>query len=419
MKIITITGTKGKTTVTRALSYLIRQSGKNTLRVDTDGHYINEKQASNLEESKKLFGLLPTVCPGKYLLAMHKYYPEFVAILETAIGSSRRAGLGYRNHHIGIFTNVLEDHLGVTKRLRSRNDIAKAKNFIFSALGEKGFAIFNADDKRVCSQLKFIPEKQNVTLIPVGYRFNFFNIKKHLISGGKIICVEENYIVLKSKNKTKKLLNLRDIVWSFNGAYKPSVYNLMFAIGGFYAFNKGNISQKNIAPLKNYRLDAFGGRLTVLENKNKVKIIIDFAHEKYSLREVAALAKKLSKNKTIGILRLAPDRTDKMISETGRYVANCFDNIIIYDKIDGINKKKYISRGLTPTRNVGDVSKLLFKGVLSVRKKGGAERIIIEEYAIKKASEIARPGDVVIAICGDDHKRTIGYIKKYFGANFV
>jgi len=98
MKIISITGTKGKTTVTRALSEIIYKSGENVLRVDTDGHYINEKRKSTLEDSKKLFMLVPTVCPGKYLLDVKKYFPDFTAVFETAIGSSGSAGLGYGLH---------------------------------------------------------------------------------------------------------------------------------------------------------------------------------------------------------------------------------------------------------------------------------------------------------------------------------
>lgn len=419
MKIISITGTKGKTTVTRALAYLTHKQGIPTLRVDTDGHYVNEKQRSTLSDGKKLFGLVPTVCPGKYILDMKKYYPDFTAILETAIGSSRRGGLGYRRHKIGIFTNVLEDHLGVTKRLQTREDIAKAKSFIFSAIGDRGYAIFNADDKLVCSQLFCIPEKRKVKLIPIGYNLDCFDTKKHLEEGGRIITVENNYIILKSKIKTRRLLNLKDINWTFQGQFKPSVYNLMLILGGLYAFNEGKLLKKDIETLKSYKLDNHGGRLTLLENKQKVKILVDFAHEKYSLKEVADLGQKVCQNKTIGILRLAPDRTDRMILETGQYLSDCFDHIIVYDKIDGVNKKKYVSTGLTPSRYIGEVSNIFLKGILSKRKKGNAERIIIEENAIKKAAEIAQSGDVVIVICGDDHKKTISYIQKYFQANFV
>lgn len=422
MKIISITGTKGKTTITRAISYTLKNYGENTLRVDTDGHYVNEKQKSTLLESKQIFGLVPTVCPGKYLLTMKKYYPNYTAILETAIGSSGRGGLGYRKHNIGIFSNVFEDHLGASKRLKTRKDISKAKNFIFSAIGgENGYAVFNADDNLVCSQLNCISTKRKVTLVPVGYNLNFFNTKKHLDNNGIVITKKDNYLILKSKNKTINLLDIRDIDWTFKGNFNPSIYNLMLILGGLYSFNEGNLPKikKCITVLKNYKPEKHGGRLTLLENKQGVKIMVDYAHEKYSLNEVATLAKKNSNGKTIGVVRLAPDRTDKMIIETGQFIADSFDSFIIYDKIDGISKKRYISTGLTPTREKGDVSKLFLQGILSKKSKKNAVRIIIEENAIKKAAEIANPGDTVVIICGDDHKKTIDYIKKYFKASFV
>lgn len=49
MKIISITGTKGKTTVSRILDHVIHSLGETTLRVDTDGHFINEKQKAPLK----------------------------------------------------------------------------------------------------------------------------------------------------------------------------------------------------------------------------------------------------------------------------------------------------------------------------------------------------------------------------------
>lgn len=419
MQIISITGTKGKTTVTRALSYVLHKQKESTLRVDTDGYYINEKQKGTLSESKKLFGLVPTVCPGKYLLAMQKYYPNFTAVLETAIGSSRRGGLGYRRHKVGIFTNVLEDHLGVTKRLQTREDIAKAKNFIFSAIGENGYAIFNADDKLVCSQLRCIPKKRSVTLLPVGFDLRHFDTQTHLEKGGSLITAADGFIILKTKNKNSRLIKIADIPWTFQGNFKPSVYNLMFILAGLHAAVDGHLSKKIIATLKGYRMDNAGGRLTLLENKQGVKILVDFAHEKYSLKEVADLAKKLSQNKTTGVLRLAPDRTDKMLLETGQFIANSFDYIFVYDKIDGIIRKSYISTGLTPSRKKGEISSIFLKGILSKKTDQQARQIIIEEKAIIESARLAEPGDVIVIICGDDHKRTLGYVKKYFKASFV
>ena len=419
MKIISITGTKGKTTITRALSYVIHHSGDNVLRVDTDGHYINEKQRSTLIDSKNLFSLVPTVCPGKYLLDVRKQAADFTAVFETAIGCSGGAGLGYGLHQIGIFSNVLEDHLGASKRLRTRLDIAKAKDFIFSKIDVGGTAVFNGDDKLVCSQLNKIPAFRKIQLLPIGFNFKYFDIEKHLQEGGKIITPVDGYIAIKSAKKIERIIKIADIKWTFDGNFKPSVYNLMLIIGGLYAHNKHAVTKDNILALKKYSLDKLGGRLTLFENKNGVKILLDYAHERFSLGEVAKLGKSISKNKTIGVVRLAPDRTDKMLFETGQFIANRYDSLIVYDKIDGVNRKEYKGKKSNINRKTGEVSDIFFKGVLSKKHNGFSERILEEKNAIKKASEIAERGDVVIVICGDDHKKTVSYIKKYFKAYFI
>lgn len=420
MKIIAITGTKGKTTITRALSHIITRQGEKTLRVDTDGYYINEKQQGTLLESVRLFGLVPTVCPGKYLITMKKSQPNFTAILEESLGCSRPPGLGYANHDIGIFSNVLEDHLGATKRLKKRSDIAKAKRFIFTAIGKNGTLVFNADDKYVCSQLKYVPESTMATLLPIGFKFNFFDLKKHLLSGGQAITIEDGHIVIKTKNETKKIINPAEISWTFGGVFQPSLYNLMLVLGGLLAHANGKITRDHLSELKKYKLSPFGGRLTILANKKtKVKILVDFAHEKYSLMEVGRLAQKLAGRKTIGVVRLAPDRTNKMLFETGQFIANSFDNFIVYDKIDGIEKTIYKGHGQIPTRNIGDISKIFLDGILSKKRTGEAKQIIIEEDAIKNAASLARAGDVVVVICGKDHKKTINHVKKHFKASFV
>lgn len=419
MKIISITGTKGKTTITRALGFVITDQKQDTLRVDTDGHYINEQQKSTLQDSRNLFSKAPTVCPGKYLITMKKYFPKFTAIFETAIGSNGFHGLGYGFHQVGIFSNVLEDHLGITKNLKSRVDLARSKSFIFRNIDEGGAAVFNADDKFVCSQLKEIPNNKQIALIPVGITFNAFDVQKHYQSGGIAITIADNWVIIKSKNKIQKIVDVRDISWTFQGQFIPSVYNLMFIIGGLYAWNNYQLSASILQSLKNYRFDQLGGRLTLLKNKKGVKILVDYAHEKYSLIEVAKLGNLLKSNHLIGVVRLAPDRTNKMIIETGQKIANIYDDLIIYDKIDGVNRGRYVGKNVNITREIGEVSQLLLKGIQVSQKKGRAERVIVEEQAIKRSAEVAEKGDIVVVICGDDHKKTIQYIKKYFQAKFI
>lgn len=418
MDIISITGTKGKTTVARALSFVLSASGINVLRVDTDGHYINEKQKSTLTDSRNLFEKAPTVCPGKYLITMKEYFPNFTAVLEAALGSNGMHGLGYSFHKVGVFTNVFEDHMGVGKA-KSRMDLAQSKNFIFRRIGEGGYAVFNADDYYITSQLNKISKKKNINLLPTGITFKYFDEKKFLKNGGEIITLDGTDIVIKSKERIKKIIDTRKIKWTFGGRFLPSIYNAMFVIGALYGIFNKNIPQKIISCLENYELDKDGGRLTVLENSHGVKIILDYAHEKFSLAQIAELGNKLKSNRIIGVVRLAPDRTDKMIIETGKFIANCYDDIIVYDKIDGVNKKIYIGKNTAIKRSAGEVSGLFLKGILSNKKNGVAKRILVEEKAIKEAAQMARPGDVVVVISGGDHEKTVGYIRRYFKADFA
>jgi len=420
MKIISVTGTKGKTTVVRALDFVLRKSGTSTLRVDTDGHYINGKQKSTLGDSKKLFMLVPTVCPGKYLLDARKMYPDFTAVFETAIGSSASAGLGYGLHQIGIFTNILEDHLKASKRLQTKADLAKAKRFIFNRIDVEGTVIFNADDKYVCSQIEAVPEfRKPVYFLPVGLDFKYFDLKSHLKKNGKYITVENDWVVIKGKKTNNRIIAIKDIVWTFNGAFQPSVFNLMFIIGGIYVHNQGKVTATNLHYLKKYRFDKFGGRLTLLENKKGVKILVDYAHEKFSLEEVAKLGKAISTGRVIGVIRLAPDRQDEIIYETGKYIADKYDDLIVYDKIDGVVRKEYKGRKSFFNRKIGEVSQILYQGIRDNKKQGLVERVVREDLAIKRAGELAQKGDLVVVICGDDHKRTVKLAQKYFKAKFI
>jgi len=423
-KIISVTGTKGKTTVVRGISYLLnkqrerKEEENNILSVDNDGYYINGVLKHKSSEIAKIYKTAPSVCPGKFLWSERDLWPKLTAVFETSIGCSSLTGLGYGRHDIGLFLNIFEDHIGQTTRLKSKKDLAIAKNFIFKRIVLNGTAIFNADDKYVCSQIGQILENiiDTIKFIPVGIKFTYFNIEKHLKNGGELITVENDWVVLKSLNKTKKMINIKKVSWTFDGYFMPSVWNLMFIVAGFYAYSK-KFTLKNRKDLEEYEVDKNGGRLTLFENKKGVKILLDFAHEKQSLKNIGLLARKISKNnKSIGVLRLTPGRPNQEIIDTGKFIAKSFDKFIIYDMVDGVNKKKYESKTKTFRREVGDVARMFIKGLEEKAKKDDVLLEIERKNAIKKASEIAVSGDVVVIISsnGKTRKNTIELIEKYF-----
>ncbi len=418
---ISITGTKGKTTVVNITAQVLQAMNHNVLHVDTTGHFVNGERRSTLEESKEIWGLVPTVCPGRYLweVKQDKSLENGVAVLECAVGSSAISGLGYRAHEVGVFLNVFEDHLGSSERLKSRRDIAEAKSFIFSRLQTEGYAVFNADDELVVQQLSVISPHLGATLVPCGLEFKYFDVAAHVKSGGSYITVEGENVVLKNMSDTVVICDLTKMPWTFNGHYQPSVYNTMFVAASILSFYKLQVPENLRSALEASRLDKYGGRLTVLKAENGAQIIADYAHEKVSLGTIGTLAHELVKpgGKVIGVVRLAHDRTDELLQETGHIIAESFDYVIVYDKIDGFLRKPRNVRSKKFPQIIGKTSEIIATAVKE--KNRNCERIIREDEAIARAAELAGPEDVVVSIVNDEIERSIEFIKASFKAEFV
>lgn len=418
---ISVTGTKGKTTVVNVLSSVLQACHKSVLKVDTTGHYVNGIQKSTLDESNHLWSLVPTVSPGRYLWEFKDDVdnPDNVAVLECALGSSGGAGLGYRNHEIGVFLNVFEDHLGSSERLKTKEDIANAKSFVFSKIDKGGAAVFNADDELVCRTLSVIPKDSDITLIPCGLNFDYFNLDAHLQSGRIAITLQGSDVIQKSQRGDEVLFSLSSIPWAFNGSYMPSVWNLLHVAGVLVAYFGPTLPSEVRNVVESVRLDPYGGRLTVLKAANGTTIIADYAHEKISLREVGRLAKHMAgdNGKAIGVVRLAYDRTDELIEETGHFIANDYDRFIVYDKIDGHWRQPKVLKSKTFTQEVGKISEQFVSAIKP--HNANVERILREDEAIKRASEVAGPDDVVVIIVNDDIKQSMKFIKDAFQAEFA
>ncbi|MDK2899326.1 MAG: UDP-N-acetylmuramoyl-L-alanyl-D-glutamate--2,6-diaminopimelate ligase [Patescibacteria group bacterium] len=427
MKKITITGTKGKTTVSSILALVLGCSENTVLNVNTVGVYVNGNLIVDRVTSQLIWGIVPTIAPGRFLYLLHDMDISAnkdrnfegvngVAILEASLGCSTLSGLGYNSHDVGIFINVFEDHLGSRSDLNTRDDIGKSKSFVFSRIKRGGYAVFNADDDVVCANL--CKCKKGVNLIPFGVNFDYFDIEKHLRNNGVALTIKDQDVILMHGTGIEKLFCFSDITWMFNGLFLPSIYNLLAIVGALIGYNDGFISTELINAVCNSKLDPYGGRLTILESDNGVKLITDYAHEKVSLSEIAKLANKLTdaNGRVIGVIRLAYDRTDELIIETGEVIATFYDDIIVYDKIDGYFRKAQQKVGRFKQVE-GRTSEMLFNAIVKTNKN--VTRVVREDEAIMFANKIAKPGDVVVIIVNDNIDRSIGFIKDIFKAKFV
>lgn len=419
--IISVTGTKGKTTTVAVIADVFQKLGHTTLKVDTTGHFVDGVRKSTLEDSKKLWDLVPSVSPGRYLyelMGTDKTDSHKVAVLECSLGCSSLPGLGYGHHNVGVFLNVFEDHLGSSDRLVTKEDIATAKQFVFERLRkDNGWAVFNADDALVCSKLAVVPE--TCTLLPFGMNFGSFELEDHLASGGMAVTVDGSDLVLrKGTDEHVVLADLKQIPWTFNGKFEPSIMNLMAAAAAVISTGNGEVPSGLRDALESARLDPYGGRLTLLKNDTGVTVLADYAHEKQSLSLVGDLARTMitGNGRVVGVVRLAHDRTDELMKETAHQIAAHFDAFIVYDKIDG--HFRVPSKRIRRFPEVVGRTSTVFSEALS-EKCDDVVRIVREDEAIRHAASIAQPHDVVVVIVNDDIERSIGFIKEAFKAEFV
>ncbi|MFM7791884.1 MAG: Mur ligase family protein, partial [Microcystis panniformis] len=100
--ILAITGTNGKTTTSRLISHICRQTGKVVGFTTTDGVYIDDYLVEKGDNT------------GPYSASMILKDPTVeIAVLETARGGILRSGLAFNQCDVGVVLNVAADHLGI------------------------------------------------------------------------------------------------------------------------------------------------------------------------------------------------------------------------------------------------------------------------------------------------------------------
>lgn len=105
--IVSITGTNGKTTVTRMIGHAIAASAQTVGMTTTDGIWIGGEEVARGDMTG----------PWSAGVVLSDSSVDF-AVLETARGGIVRSGLGYDWSDVGVITNIQADHLGQDSTLR-------------------------------------------------------------------------------------------------------------------------------------------------------------------------------------------------------------------------------------------------------------------------------------------------------------
>lgn len=381
--IFAITGTNGKTTTTRLIAHILRNSGKTVGFTTTDGTYIGNNQIVTGDNTGPISAQLvlrdPTV---------------EVAVLETARGGIIRAGLGFDHCDVAVVTNVAADHLGL-KDVNTLEDLARVKSVVPRSVNKKGYAVLNAEDENVYAMKELVDGH----LVYFAMDENHKKIKRQS-DRGRVSCVFENGYVTILKGKWKvRIEKAVNIPLTYGGKAEFMIQNVLAATLACFVHGVSLEDIRVGLTTFNPSVAQTPGRLNFIEIKD-FTVMLDFAHNPAGFSGLQQFINKLNHKFKTGILSGVGDRRDEDIQEMGKLAGETFDKIII-------RRGDYL-RGRTEE----EVLDLLQKGIKSSGKNPVVEIIIESKEAIYHAFKKAKKGELV-AILADSVDKDIAIVKQY------
>ena len=154
--IVSISGTNGKSTVTRLITHILVRAGRRVGTTTSDGVLVDERMV----EPGDWTG------PGGAHQVLARRDVD-VAVLETARGGIVLRGVGYESNDASVLTNVSSDHLDL-QGIHTLPELAEVKSTICRITKPDGWVVLNADDPLVAAVARRV--KANVALFTLGRR---------------------------------------------------------------------------------------------------------------------------------------------------------------------------------------------------------------------------------------------------------
>lgn len=367
--IFSITGTNGKTTTTRLIAHILRNSGRSVGFTTTDGTYIGNEQIVQGDNTGPVSAQLvlkdPTVD---------------VAVLETARGGIIRSGLGFDHADIGVVLNVAADHLGL-KDVNTLDDLARVKSVVPRAVGKNGFAVLNAEDELVYKMKELVDGK----VVCFSMDENHPNIVRRA-KRGRVSCVFENGYVTILKGEWKvRIEKVANIPLTYGGRAEFMIQNVLAATLACFVHGVSIEDIRVGLTTFNAGTAQTPGRLNFVDVGNAT-VLMDYAHNPAGFSGLTQFINKLPNKYRTVVLNGTGDRRDEDLIEMGRIAGENFDRIVL--------RRGHYLRG----RDEQQTYQLLQQGIAASGNEPQVRIIPESKEAIHHAVKNCRKGELVVTL---------------------
>jgi cyanophycin synthetase len=368
--IISVTGTNGKTTVTRMIGHVLGQTGLTVGMTTTDGIYNGDRRIVEGD----------TTGPHSARTVLSDPAVE-VAVLETARGGIVRRGLGYDWSDIGVITNIGPDHIG-QDGIESIEDIVNIKALVAERVREGGTLILNADDEHLkrLTDIRRVREPQR-RIVYFSLQENSPFIAEHTAAGNTAFFLRGGLIFEVNNNAELPLVRVADIPCTMNGTAEFQISNLLAAIAACRAY--GVTSEHLRESLKSFNSRYNPGRANLYE-VNGGYVMVDYGHNPDAFAAVCRMAARWNDTRVTGIIGVPGDRDDSVIEQAGRVAARGFHRVIIKEDNDLRGREK------------GEVARLLCKTVNDESPDTECHIVLDEIEALRSEIQRIEGGHVLV-----------------------
>ncbi|NCR23471.1 MAG: cyanophycin synthetase [Microcystis aeruginosa L111-01] len=380
--ILAITGTNGKTTTSRLISHICRQTGKVVGFTTTDGVYIDDYLVEKGDNT------------GPYSASMILKEPTVeIAVLETARGGILRSGLAFNQCDVGVVLNVAADHLGIGD-IDTIEQMAKVKSVVAEVVSAEGYAVLNADDPLTVSMAEKV--KGRVAYFSMSPDNPI--IHDHIRRGGMAAIYENGYLSILEGEWTLRIEEAVNIPVTMQGMAPFMIANALAAcLATFVQGIDIELIRQGVRTFKP-SVAQTPGRMNLFDLGHH-HALIDYAHNPAGYEAVGGFVGNWSGEK-VGVVGGPGDRRDDDLILLGKLSAQMFDRIIVKEDND--------TRG----RRRGEVADLILRGISQENASMRPEVILDETEALEKALSTVSEGGLVV-IFPESVTQAIDLIEKH------
>ena len=370
LKVVGITGTNGKTTISYLIRSILKQNQKKVGLIGTIAYWMDDEKTKAINTTPESLDLQRMFSQ----MLEEKISAVVMEVSSHALALHRVDGTQF---DVAVFTNLNHEHLDFHQTMDAYRH---AKGLLFKKLKEKGScAVINMDDPnwRYFSQQT---ETSCLTYSLNDPKADFFTTN--------FICTPERTLI-------NMATPVGEIKLDFKLIGESNIYNALASMAAGFALE---IDPKIIKSGLE-AVTGIPGRMERIQAGQDFNIWIDYAHTPHAFERLLKTARQLTKGRLLFLFGCGGDRDTGKRPLMGKVASEYADLIF-----------------LTEDNPRSEDPKVIVQHIMhGIEEKNKVQIIIDRAEGIKKALEIARSGDtLVLAGKGHEDYQIIGNKKIHF-----